>query len=527
MSSHDRRAAARCRAWGRGPIILRFEPLEGRQLLTEAQPMADLVSSAFDTLHNLDWGDSFHAVGQIRNQGDAPVTVPFKVEVVASTKPVIGPGAVPLGEVTIPAGLQPGQSVPYDQVFTLPQTPIPGYSGSGSGTIYIETWIDPEGIVPDSNPNNLYGLGQGYDTSVVTITPHQPSQLIGASLGVYPDQTTWGQAISVTAQITNNAQGDAPATRARLVLTPAGATPGGPSDLTIGYLQVPAIPAWQTVNVSQPITLPPGPPPMLAGATQFTLSMIEDADYVANALYPHQATQGLGHDMVNLAIGPGANADLPQGPTPDLAVGDVQAPSVPVSWGQDIQVQADVQNLGQADAGQFQVQFVLTGASGSLDHAIYLGDATVPGLQKGMQQTIVQTIHIPGQLPSGLTLDSLGVGRIAAIVDPDHVVGETNLTNNVAGSNPVTLRVLGTDGTSTVPTAPAPAIIPMTQGTPTPKPAASTPAPNVRLGAKGKPLPLRHHPLPPHRDLTGRIEHKLKIFPGSVTHFVKDFLKKA
>ena len=102
MSSHDRRAAARRRAWGRGPIILRFEPLEGRQLLTAAQPMADLVGAAFDTLHNLDWGDSFHAVGQIRNQGDAPVTVPFKVEVIASTKPVIGPGAVPLGEVDHP-----------------------------------------------------------------------------------------------------------------------------------------------------------------------------------------------------------------------------------------------------------------------------------------------------------------------------------------------------------------------------------------------------------------------------------------
>ena len=145
MSSHDRRAAARRRAWGRGPIILRFEPLEGRQLLTAAQPMADLVGSAFDTLHNLDWGDSFHAVGQIRNQGDAPVTVPFKVEVIASTKPVISPGAVPLGEVTIPAGLQPGQSVPFDQVFTLPQTPIPGYSGSGVGVDLYRDLDRPRG----------------------------------------------------------------------------------------------------------------------------------------------------------------------------------------------------------------------------------------------------------------------------------------------------------------------------------------------------------------------------------------------
>ena len=117
----------------------------------------------------------------------------------------------------------------------------------------------------------------------------------------------------MTAQIRNNAQGDAPATRARIVLTPAGSTPGGSDDVTIGYLHIPAIPAWQTVNLSQPITLPAGPPAALAGGTQFTLSMVQDADYVTNPIYPHQATQGLGHDMVALSIGPGPNADLPRG----------------------------------------------------------------------------------------------------------------------------------------------------------------------------------------------------------------------
>ena len=55
----------------------------------------------------------------------------------------------------------------------------------------------------------------------------------------------------MTAQIDNNAQGDAPPTRARLVLTPAGLNPGGADDVTIGYLNVPAIPAWQTVNLTQ------------------------------------------------------------------------------------------------------------------------------------------------------------------------------------------------------------------------------------------------------------------------------------
>ena len=93
--------------------------------------------------------------------------------------------------------------------------------------IYIETWIDPERTVPENNPNNNDGVGQGYDTSVA-ITPHQPSQLIGTSLGSLPTKTAWGQAISVTAKITNNAQGDAPATRARVVLTRRGPPRAGP-----------------------------------------------------------------------------------------------------------------------------------------------------------------------------------------------------------------------------------------------------------------------------------------------------------
>ena len=43
MPSHDRRAAARRRAWGRGPIILRFEPLEERQLRVLGQLEHPLV----------------------------------------------------------------------------------------------------------------------------------------------------------------------------------------------------------------------------------------------------------------------------------------------------------------------------------------------------------------------------------------------------------------------------------------------------------------------------------------------------
>ena len=43
MPSNNRRAADRRRAWGRGPIILRLEPLEGRsELGTQAAAHEDL-----------------------------------------------------------------------------------------------------------------------------------------------------------------------------------------------------------------------------------------------------------------------------------------------------------------------------------------------------------------------------------------------------------------------------------------------------------------------------------------------------
>ena len=120
----------------------------------------------------------------------------------------------------------------------------------------------------------------------------------------------------MTAQIRNNAQGDAPATRARIVLTPSGLNPGSPYDFTVGYLNVPAIPAWQTVNVQQQITLPATAPSSLSGDTQFTLSMAQDADYVTNPIYPHVATQGQGLDLTPITIAATTSRTTPTPTTP-------------------------------------------------------------------------------------------------------------------------------------------------------------------------------------------------------------------
>jgi hypothetical protein len=545
MPSQKRRAAGRRRAWGRGPIILRFESLEGRQLLAaSAQPLPDLVGSSFATAHALDWGDSFHAVGTILNQGDAAVTAPFNVEVFASTTPTISPTSVPLGKVTItpvttttPDGLGPNQSSNFDQVFSLPPTAIPDYASGNP--IYIALWVDSDKAVAEGNDKNNMGVGLGYDVSPVMITPRQPSALVGSSLGVSTAQATWGQTITVTAQVRNNAQGDAPATRARLVLTPTGLNPGSPYDFTVGYLNVPAVPAWQTVNVVQTIKLPATPPTSLSGGTQFTLSMAQDADYVTDPIAPHQASQGTGLDMTSINITTDPNSGTPASstdPLPDLAPSNVVIGSKSLNWGYNFQVATTIQNFGQATSGPVEVRFLLTGTTGSIDQGIFLGQTTLSGLAPNTSQDLTQTVLLPNTLPSGVTVSSATVARIAVVVDPDHLLNESLRTNNIANSAPVTLRVLGTDGTSTVPTSPA---VGSTLGQPKPAgtvqastttspstpgtKAAAAAAATAKAAVHTKKL---HRKAPVKKEsLTSKIEHQLKIFPDNVKNFVNDIIK--
>jgi hypothetical protein len=526
MLSNNRRAAARRRAWGRGPIILRFEPLEGRQLLA-ANPLPDLVGAALSTsVQTLDWGDTFHATGVVKNQGNGAESGPISVALYASTNPVLGPGSVLLAATNIPGDLKPGDISNFDQVVSLPPTPIPGFSGQ---PIYITLRVDPQNTIPEANDNNNFGVGQGFDTSKVTIAQALPSSLLGTSLGVYPDQTNWGQPVSVTTQVRNNGSGDAPPTRAQVILTPTGTNPGSGADVTIGYLDVPAIPAFQTVNVVGTVTLPAGPPTVLQGSTQFYLSVLQDADYITNPLFPHVPTQGLGIDTVQLGIAAGTTANLPQGPKADLAATGVIAPTQAIAWGQSFQLTTTVQNVGRADAGPFDVKFILTGASGSLDHSIYLGKASIDGLKAGFDQQIIQTLKLPNRLPPGITLDSVGIGRIAVLIDQDQVVDEALKTNNISQSNPVTLRVLGTDGRSTVPTAPAgtslgqpqPAGAISQSATPTKAQERALARAQARQQARanGK---LHRRPVPKKQSLTDKIEHNLKVFPDKVSSFVKD-----
>jgi CARDB len=434
-------------------MILRFEPLEGRQLLATAPRfLPDLVPQSIDTLHNLDWGDSFHAVGTVLNQGGGATTAPFKVDIFASPSPYIGPTSVLLGSVEIPAGLARGASAYFDQVLSLPSTPLPGTDQTQA--VLIDVRVNHDRTVVERNYRNDQRNGQGLDMSLVNITPRQPASLIGTAIGLTPNSLTWGETFTLTSQVTNTGAGDAPPTRARVVLTPQGLLPGGPADMTVDSLIVPAMGAFQSANVVHNVKLPDIPPSSLASSTQFTLTLIPDADFQTNQGIANQVVQGLGFDQAVITVLPGPLSNEPPAPLPDVAPAAVQVESGTAYWGQTILVSTDVQNLGPGDVGPVRVRFLLAGANGTLASSIFLADANMPALKAGATQAVTQTVKIPGRLPNGMIVNGTGLGRIMVWVDPESEVDETLKTNNMASSAPIQLRLLGTDGTTTVPTQP-------------------------------------------------------------------------
>lgn len=536
MSSNDRRAAARRRAWGRGPTILRFEPLEGRQLLAASYaPRADLVSAAFSAPMNLDWDDTFEATGVIANQGNVATAVETRADIYASINPGIGPASVLLGSVKVPAGLAPGAKMSYNVQLDLPPSAIPNVNESG--LIYLTARVNPDGVVPEYTRTNNEGRGQGYDIAPIYIVARAPANLEGTSFGVYPEQTVWGNSILVSTQIKNTGGGAAPATRARLVLRPADAVAGSQLDVTVADVQVPALGAYQTASLQTQVTLPAIPPTTLANGSRYVLALHTDADYLTNPMAPNVPDQGAGLDSTVLTIAGGPAPGTTASPRPDLTATSVVAPGN-AHWGQTIQVSTKIQNVGQVPATEpFKVQFYITGAGGGADRAVYLGAVDLPGLEANTGQDIAATLKIPGRLPSGVALNSVGLGKVVAVIDGENRVDEVFPNNNTSDSAPITLRVLGRDGNSTVPTVnptPTPRAQTTTPARPvqTPRPAnaptVTRRAPNrpavialkearaARAAARPKYIAIRPKPA------DNSIERQILNFPKNVGNFFED-----
>ena len=197
--------------------------------------------------------------------------------------------------------------------------------------------------------------------------------------------------------------------------------------------------------------------------------MIQDADYLTNQAYPHLPEVGLGYDLVNMTINPSTTPAPAPAALPDLAAGSGLASANSLSWGETFQVTTTLQNLGAGGAGPFMVRFLLIGDNGQLNSGIYLGDAEIPGLAAGYNQSLVQTLQLPSRIPAGMDLNSVGYARIAVLVDAENTDNETLISNNLGESAPITIRLPGTNGTSVVPTTAAAGVLPSLKAQPAPK----------------------------------------------------------
>jgi len=535
MSFNDRRAAARRRAWGRSPVILRFEPLEGRQLLAGSLIGGgpDLLATSFNTVHSANWGDLIHATGTITNQGTTATIAPSEVDIYASTSPTLGAaGSIGqlLGAAVIPAGLAVGASYNFDQIVSLPPATISGASPTQS--LYVTLNVDANDPVPENNVADKQGRGLGLDTSSLAITPHQPANLIGKSIGVTPTvesapgTLSWGDSFNITEQIQNNGRGDAPPTRARIVLTPAGAAQGGYGDVTIGNIDVPAIPAFQSTNVVGHVVLPAVEPTTLAGATQFTISIVQDGDFLTQPIYPRVADQGPGFDQGPIGIAPGPAAGQPPAVLPDLAPASVVVSQNSLAWGQQFQVGAVIQNVGQAASGPFRVRFVATGIGGDVSHGVFLGDTTVTtGLAANSSINVLASVQLPAKLPFGTSLANPAYARIYAIVDPEDVINQAMRANNMSSSAPVLLAVPTSDGSTpaTVPTYP--------QNIYTVPALAAQAAKTTAKATLGKPKPASSKPVKKHKvdflasiseSISNTVVKQIKAIPHGITSFLNN-----
>ncbi len=550
MPSRDRRAAGRRRAWGRGPVIVRFEPLEDRRLLstfevigsglnstssgstaadvgsttsattttttatpastgtisggtstaaaavtaiasqigsaasagvasstaatttstttttttppsvpipaastttTAATPTSaaagkpDLIAGRVGAPANLDWNETFPLSGSIRNQGNGATTAAFLVDVYASPATQVVRGAVKLGTVTVPAGIGAGQSYDFTQWFTTPPSAVVNTAKQPS--YYLVMAVDADSAVAEGNEANNANLGlQGVDAAMVTYTPRVPPKLVAAGLKIDPTQLDWGGTMTVTTTLRNDSTGNAPPTNARIVLAPAGEDPYGSRGYTVGRVPMPAVLGNQTVSATQQIRLPANPPTALAGVGEFRAWMISDADEVADPVIRPQRVQGQGLDWVGLRLTPRAAAVAPT-QLPDLKLASIENPAS-IAWGESVPVKAKVENNGSSNAGPFKVRFFLTQGTGSTTTTMSLGDVTVPSLQAQYVQDVMQTITLPANPPAGFSANGTP-GVIVAQVDPDRSLDESSTTNNVLSSPPITLRVVGTDGSTT------------------------------------------------------------------------------
>jgi hypothetical protein len=455
---------------------------------------SDLVLGAFAAAPNLDWGQAFDATVIVRNQGPGTAAAGAKVDIFASTKPMLTPGSTYVGTATIGQDIAPGGEVTVTASMHAPPKPIDGLGSAPS--YYLIPRLDIDNAVVETTKSNNGG-SPSEPSRMVTVTPIRepnliPTQFLATPVG--PGVLRWGGTLQVTSQLTNTEMGTlAPATRGRIVIVPKGQPLDSPNAVTVGDLFYPAVAGYPPVTRQGTVYLPAVVPSSLANATQLTIGVIPDADYATRPKLSTTTMRGEGLDSATITVQKVA-PPTPRDRRPDLTILAVQPASDTLSWSQPFSVKATVANTGASEASGVRVRFLLVDASRPNEAPLALADTVLPKLQPGFQQDVTQTVNLEGKLPAGRDPSQIA-GRIIVQIDPERTVDEMDTTNNrLASATPIKLKLLTRDAVLTPASSATP---PATVGTTPTTPVVTTPTPTpTPTPTTPRPVPVATTPTP-------------------------------
>lgn len=364
MSPNHRRAAARRKAWGRGPMILRFEPLEGRALLsggtTGAAASTDATATTIvsTTGATTDPGATAGASGTTQGSGGSQASG--------------GDGTVVITASTTSSAAAAGTTTTGNA--TGPETATSGTTTTGGAAVTGGTTTGGTGTTTTSTPT--------------TPQPGKPDLAIGEFGTLH--NLAWGQAFRAQGTVRNLGTAAAPAgVKVDVYASPVNQL--GPSSVYVGTgVIAEAIEPGGSATFDVPMLAPPLPIGGLGSSPSYY--MIARADGDGTVAESSEANNG----------------GEPNGPTSLVTItpllkAKLEATALRVtpgslSWGDTIDLNAQITNTvpgSVAPPTRARIVLYPRGQSATGPAAVTIGELTVPQLTAYPPADLYASIKLP------------------------------------------------------------------------------------------------------------------------------------
>jgi subtilase family serine protease len=392
------------------------------------QPV-DLVGKEFDVIpgtfpNNARAGDTVAVNYRLQNSGDLPVGS-FKVSFYLSIDNVISRQDFLLGTDTIIGGPPATIGVLNTFNLTLPGINNSFWSGAGDGNYFIGMIIDPDNQIPESNENNNSSVGREIDYDVITISNTRGANLRGKSFDAFPEPLNAGDRFNFNVEIENvGGAASGPFEVAFYLSTDRTITT---SDRRITGTTISPIPANGSsgpffLTVDQ--VLPGVNDPFWQGDGTYYIGMIVDsANAILETNEADNSNLGLGIDLDAVLIQNTRRANL-KGKSFDVR-------PEPLNAGDRFNFDFEIENLGGATGGPFEVSFYLS------------TDRTITSSDRRITSVTINALAANGTTgPLVLTIDQVlpgiddpfwqgdGTYYIGMIADSANAIQETNELDN-------------------------------------------------------------------------------------------------